>query len=219
MFLTKLAEALPSMTSIKDLKLGKHLYTVGTPEIVAAMAKVILAVIQCPNLKILKIPHSSDKSNCVDKAIFACIRDAPHLDEMTIYCPRTHALDRSGLALLGLDAALKDNFTLTKLHVKVHGNGAGNPCDATTLVMAKVVPRLNAAGRKYMKEDPGNKALGFHVLGSVSDSLDCSYIHLLENPSLCEHAAFGDARRKRIGHRTKRKSRKRQPTASGVFQV
>ena len=63
--------------------------------------------------------------------------------------------------------------------------------------------RLNKAGRRYLVEDgPSSRAKGVAVLDAVNDDLDCLFVHLKENPSLCDiHApdqhAVGDRKRKR----------------------
>lgn len=49
-----------------------------------------------------------------------------------------------------------------------------------------MICRLNAAGRRYMLEDPSSREKGVGVLSSVADNLDCLYFHLRENPSLCD---------------------------------
>ena len=48
------------------------------------------------------------------------------------------------------------------------------------------IARLNKAGRRYLLTDPSDRSKGIHVLSEVSDSLDCLFLHLQENPSLCD---------------------------------
>jgi hypothetical protein len=65
--------------------------------------------------------------------------------------------------------------------------------------------RLNRAGRRYMIQDAGSIAKGVEVLSDVSDDLDCVFLHLLENPLLCDIAcrdieAATDAHRKKRQH-------------------
>ena len=45
---------------------------------------------------------------------------------------------------------------------------------------------MNRAGRSYFQDDAGNKNMGVKVLLSVIDNLNCLYIHLRENPVLCD---------------------------------
>jgi hypothetical protein len=49
--------------------------------------------------------------------------------------------------------------------------------------------RLNAAGRRYLIEDGSSVSKGVEVLSVVRDSINCLYLHLLENPRLCDRRA------------------------------
>jgi hypothetical protein len=48
---------------------------------------------------------------------------------------------------------------------------------------------LNAAGRQYLIKDGSSVSKGVDVLSAVSDKIDCVFLHLLENPSLCDRRA------------------------------
>jgi hypothetical protein len=52
-------------------------------------------------------------------------------------------------------------------------------------IRVKAVLRLNAAGRRYLIKDGSSISKGVDVLSVVSDEIDCVFLHLLENPSLC----------------------------------
>jgi hypothetical protein len=49
--------------------------------------------------------------------------------------------------------------------------------------------RLNAAGRRYLIEDASSISRGVEVLSRVNDDINCVFLHLLENPTLCERTA------------------------------
>jgi hypothetical protein len=49
----------------------------------------------------------------------------------------------------------------------------------------KAILRLNRAGRQYLIKDGSSISKGVDVLSAVSDEIDCVFLHLLENPSLC----------------------------------
>jgi hypothetical protein len=49
--------------------------------------------------------------------------------------------------------------------------------------------RLNAAGRRYLIEDGSSISKGVEVLSVVRHSINCVYLHLLENPRLCDRRA------------------------------
>jgi hypothetical protein len=53
----------------------------------------------------------------------------------------------------------------------------------------KAILRLNKAGRRYVIQDGSSIPKGVDVLSAVSDEIDCVFLHLLENPGLCERRA------------------------------
>jgi hypothetical protein len=61
------------------------------------------------------------------------------------------------------------------------------PCADDGIV--KAILRLNEAGRWYLITDGSSVSKGVDVLSAVSDEIDCVFLHLLENPSLCDRRA------------------------------
>jgi hypothetical protein len=53
----------------------------------------------------------------------------------------------------------------------------------------QAILRLNAAGRRYLIKDASSISKGVDVLSAVSNEIDCVFLHLLENPSLCDRRA------------------------------
>jgi hypothetical protein len=53
--------------------------------------------------------------------------------------------------------------------------------------------RLNAAGRRYLIEDGSSVSKGVEVLISVRDDINCVFLHLLENPRLCNRSVVEPA--------------------------
>jgi hypothetical protein len=49
--------------------------------------------------------------------------------------------------------------------------------------------RLNEVGRRYLIEDGSSISKGVEVLSSVNDDINCVFLHLLENPRLCDRRA------------------------------
>jgi hypothetical protein len=49
--------------------------------------------------------------------------------------------------------------------------------------------RLNKAGRRYLIEGRSSISKGVEVLSAVSDAINCVFLHLLENPRLCNRRA------------------------------
>jgi hypothetical protein len=55
--------------------------------------------------------------------------------------------------------------------------------------IVQAILRLNRAGRRYLIEDGSSISKGVDVLSAVSDEIDCVFLHLLENPNLCDRRA------------------------------
>jgi hypothetical protein len=53
----------------------------------------------------------------------------------------------------------------------------------------RAILRLNAAGRRYLVEDGSSISKGVEVLSKVNNDIDCTFLHLLENPRLCDRSA------------------------------
>jgi hypothetical protein len=61
----------------------------------------------------------------------------------------------------------------------------------------KAILRLNRAGRRYLIEDGSSISKGVDVLSAVIDDIDCVFLHLLENPGLCNRRAVDATTRSR----------------------
>jgi hypothetical protein len=61
----------------------------------------------------------------------------------------------------------------------------------------KAILRLNRAGRRYLIEDGSSISKGVEVLSAVNDDINCVFLHLLENPSLCDRRAAETTTRSR----------------------
>jgi hypothetical protein len=84
-----------------------------------------------------------------------------------------------------LASLLKKNYSLESL-----------PDDFLKNIFARVlvgdvgaILRLNAAGRRYLIEDGSSISKGVEVLSRVNDDINCVFLHLLENPRLCDRSA------------------------------
>jgi hypothetical protein len=49
--------------------------------------------------------------------------------------------------------------------------------------------RLNKVGRRYLVQDGSSISKGVEVLSAVSNEINCVFLHLLENPRLCDRSA------------------------------
>jgi hypothetical protein len=76
----------------------------------------------------------------------------------------------------------------------------------------KAIFRLNAAGRQYLIKDGSSISKGVDVLSAISDEIDCVFLHLLENPSLCDKRAAKATVDRRLSGAGKRERALSQPT-------
>jgi hypothetical protein len=77
-------------------------------------------------------------------------------------------------------AVLKNNYALERLSDIYLENQAG---DVGTIL------RLNEAGRRYLVQDGSSISKGVEVLSRVNNDTNCVFLHLLENPRLCDRSA------------------------------
>ncbi len=49
--------------------------------------------------------------------------------------------------------------------------------------------RVNAIGRRYLIEDGSSISKGDKVLSAVRSDINCVFLHMLENPTLCDRSA------------------------------
>jgi hypothetical protein len=75
---------------------------------------------------------------------------------------------------------LQKNYALEKLPDIKYENEAGN---------VAAILRLNEAGRRYLVQDGSSISKGVEVLSAVSNEINCVFLHLLENPRLCDRSA------------------------------
>jgi hypothetical protein len=90
----------------------------------------------------------------------------------------THDEDKQMATLLQKNYAL---VSLPDLYLK---NGAGD---------VGAILRLNDAGRRYLIEDGSSISKGVKVLSAVSNEINCVFLHLSENPRLCDRSAVETA--------------------------
>jgi hypothetical protein len=79
-----------------------------------------------------------------------------------------------------LASILTKNYALERLpniSLKVEAGNVG------------AILRLNEAGRRYLVQDGSSISKGVEVLSRVNNDINCVFIHLLENPRLCDRKA------------------------------
>jgi hypothetical protein len=77
-------------------------------------------------------------------------------------------------------ALLKKNYALENLP----DNGLKNEVGDVGAIL-----RLNEAGRRYLIEDGSSISKGVDGLSRVNNNINCVFLHLLENPRLCDRSA------------------------------
>jgi hypothetical protein len=75
---------------------------------------------------------------------------------------------------------LKKNYALERLPDIDLENEAGD---------VGAILRLNRAGRRYLVQDGSSISKGIEVLSEVNNEINCIFLHLLENPRLCDRSA------------------------------
>ena len=117
--------------------------------------------------------------DCVSaRAVEALGRNCTLKRLMIDTCIAHHTKDVSEEGCKQLVAALKDNFGLEDDDM----SWGRQQLYKKTM---ETIAQLNKAGRRYLL-DKMDRESGVRVLGEVSDSLDCLFTHLQENPSLCD---------------------------------
>jgi hypothetical protein len=72
---------------------------------------------------------------------------------------------------------LKKNYALERLSGFCQGGDVG------------AMLRLNKAGRRYLVEDGSSVSKGVEVLSAALSHSNCVFLHLVENPTLCDRSA------------------------------
>jgi hypothetical protein len=83
----------------------------------------------------------------------------------------THDEDKQMASLL------KKNYVLESLRIVYEAGDVGD------------ILRLNREGRRYLTQDGFSISKGVQVLSSVNNDVNCVFLHLLENPRLCDRRA------------------------------
>jgi hypothetical protein len=87
-----------------------------------------------------------------------------------------------------LVSSLMKNFGLERLVPDISCTDDGT---------VNAILRLNRAGRRYLIEDESSISKGVEVLSAVNDDINCVFLHLLENPGLCDRRAAETTTRSR----------------------
>jgi hypothetical protein len=152
----------------------------------AAQNRLIDSLGYCDNLRKLKLKLQPVQWTAfIDQALASCVRNNPHLSSLEVVKNTTQPKNEKGpFPVPTLYEAVRRNFVIRSIRLY------DSPTRSRYRRLEEVAPgidttaRLNREGRMYMLEDKMNRSKGIDLLGRVSDSLDCLYFHLRENPSL-----------------------------------
>jgi hypothetical protein len=96
--------------------------------------------------------------------------------------------DASGIILEMTDDEVTQLTSSIKMNYGLEALPDIDPDDRTKYLDA--ILRLNRAGRRYLAKDGSSISKGVEVLSAVSDDLNCVFLHLSENPRLCDRSAI-----------------------------
>jgi hypothetical protein len=108
---------------------------------------------------------------------FAVIKAArPNKTQKTLFLHHYGSSEMTDDEVRNLTSLLKQNYGLENLPGLESGERMGDLCS---------VLQLNGVGRGYLHDDGSSVMKCVDVLSAVRDDLNCVFLHLLENPSLC----------------------------------
>jgi hypothetical protein len=126
-----------------------------------------------------------DNANAVDYfALVATLQNNRTLKTLRFPCEIRLTEDDDKLMAKFMAALLKNNYALESLPDIKGENRVGD---------TGAILRLNAAGRRYLIEDGSSVAKGVEVLIAVRSDINCVFLHLLENPTLCDRSVVESA--------------------------
>jgi hypothetical protein len=100
------------------------------------------------------------------------------LKSLKVHCYCTTATRLTDDVDKQMAAVLKKNYALESLDIdqKKQARDVG------------AILRLNKAGRQYLVQDGSSISKGVEVLSKVNNDINCVFLHLLENPRLCDRS-------------------------------
>jgi hypothetical protein len=159
-FCSHIAAMLRENASLETLFIELPLYFVA---VIAEYIGLVTALQHNSTLKTLSVHHHEFLTLTHDED-----------KQMASLLKKNYALERIPI----MDASLlKKNYALERIPIMNEGGDVG------------AILRLNEAGRRYLVQDGSSISKGVDVLSSVNSDLNCVFLHLLENPRLCDRRA------------------------------
>jgi hypothetical protein len=123
------------------------------------------------------------------RAVVEALQPNKTLKFLYLFCSSSEPQQMSHDEVKLLASAVKKNYGLERLRYTPDWDGhMGDLQDLEAIL------RLNRVGRRYLAGDGHSIVRGVDVLSAVSDDLNCVFLHLLENPSLCNRDACSTSR-------------------------
>ena len=162
------------------------------------VVRLVEGLAQCPRVELVKVAATAVTTNLEHALVNLISRKDSALHELLIFCPAIPG-GVSDHECPDLLEAIKSNFSIRNIGLGsdcMHSHSLFEHCPWSSDLRKNIasVLRLNHAGRNYIVADPYNKHKGFALLEETNDSLDCLFLHLKENPSLCQREITADPR-------------------------
>jgi hypothetical protein len=173
------------------------------PELDFALVRVTQALAQCRSLKMLRLSCRVPFTE-LDQALAECVTSENNqLAEIRIKCePIDASAGTTQFKSPAFLEAVKSNYTIQCIALTYYVTTAGfkiDPWEPTVKKSLEVIPKLNAAGRKYLAANSTDQIAGYQVLEQVSDDLDCLFYHTCENPLLCVRQTWKAGTKRKVG--------------------
>jgi hypothetical protein len=116
---------------------------------------------------------------CIDECKESLTLTHDEDKQMTALLKKNYALESLPIDGVGdLDDILQQNNAAARwFRIISHKGDVGS------------ILRLNEAGRRYLIQDGSSISKGVEVLSRVNNDINCVFVHLLENPRLCDRSA------------------------------
>jgi hypothetical protein len=136
------------------------------------------STLECLDLDFRNFAEASVSAICFYFAVVKAVRPNKTLKTLRLCC---HTLpEMTDDEVKNLTSLVKQNYGLESLPGIDSGERMGD---------VRAILQLNVAGRRYLNDDGSSIVKGVDVLSAVSDDLNFIFLHLSENPSLCNRDA------------------------------
>lgn len=161
-------------TTLKELYIDSCMTTLG-------LARGISTLKENKTLEKLEILNQRDKA----EALVECMSKLMHTGIKTFCFHNGSKISLSVQQGRSVLESLQQNYTLSECPFCI-GTGGSKQEKKDIMESVRIIYKLNRFGRQYLRDEKGSKEKAVTLLSKVNDDLDCTFFHLLENPTLCE---------------------------------